>query len=371
MCRSLLLLIIVVNIFSSANMDFNSNYGYSVMVERGILLYEIYNVSLSIYGNITNEGSEPLNINETDLLYFDYPINTSDQRVYDVKTWVDHTEYNYTIKRENDSLTLIINAPLMNSSLSPGETVEAGVTYYVSVNLSQRKTSISDFYLVDNPYRLIDRAGGWNELKSIGDLRLTNITRLWNYTHPLVKLVNKYIERVLRPSNPLAFLLSVLSWIDDNVVYSTRVPPRYPWEVIAEGAGDCDDQSNLLIAFLRSKGIPSYLEIGYVFIDQKYRYRDVEANGYIIIDFIGGGGHGWVSTYIPPWGWIRVDPIVSEGSGVSLTRVAIPYALYYIQPTIVTGKVVRGDYVAVSAHAVEEMKTHKIKYHIVIEMKLT
>ena len=42
----------------------------------------VYTVELQIGGNITNLGKQPIQINETDLLVYNYPFNTSSQEVY-------------------------------------------------------------------------------------------------------------------------------------------------------------------------------------------------------------------------------------------------------------------------------------------------
>ncbi len=320
---------------------------------------ENYTVYISIKGSIKNMGDKPVPVNETDLLIFDYPLNTSDQKVLDVKATVNDVEEKYIVYYRNGSAILVINSTLMNKTLDPGEEASAGVEYYVSVNKAMRMNSILDFYLVSDPYTLIGKAGTWNDLKSMANKTTIGVTKLWNYTHPLIKLLNKYINRTYAYTKPFDYLLDVLEWFNKNLIYATRVPPRHPWEVLVEGSGDCDDQSNLLITLLRSNGIPSYLEVGIVFLNKNYREHHTEAEGYLEYNMNGGGAHGWVATYIPPWGWIRVDPVV--GSLGPLSKVAIKYALYYLQPTIVTGKIFRQDYVSGSARAVEEIKTTKLK----------
>jgi len=329
---------------------------------------ELIRVSFSIYGSITNEGSSPVPVNETDLLYFDYPLETTDQRVEYVKARVNDVEYNYTIYRENDSITLLINSPIINETIKPRETISAGVVYHVTIDMRARLEPIADFYQTNDPYSLLSKAGSWSDLKPYVNETTTGLSKLWNYTHPLIKLLVKYLNNTSGASKPYGILLNVLSWFDGYVVYSTRLPPRHPWEVIVEGAGDCDDQSNLLITLLRSYGIPSYLESGMVYLNENYRLKDVAANGYLAYQFIGGGAHGWVATYIPPWGWIRVDPIVKDLG--RLTNVGVKYALYYIQPTVVTGKVYAGDYVSQSVKTLENIENRRLRYNITMEISL-
>ena len=338
--------------------------------------YENVSISLAIYGNVTNLGDKPIPINETDIMVFDYPLKRSDQRVYSVRAWVNNEEYNYTVYPINSThYILVIESPYFNETLDPGETISVGVEYYVSINMRKRVETITDFLATDDPYTLLPKAGEWEDVKPYVNKTTIGITGLWNYSHPLIKLLNKYIETtIVKTDKPLAYLLGVLNWFDENIVYSTRIPPRFPWEAIVEGAGDCDDQSNLLITLLRLKGIPAYLETGMVYISESYRFEDTGAGGYYRYKFIGGGGHGWVVAYIPPWGWIRVDPIVRTdlltGKKAPLYKVAIKYALYYWFPTVVTDKIFRKDYVESSVKAVEALERVKLKYDIVLEMHL-
>ncbi|RLG81575.1 MAG: transglutaminase [Thermoprotei archaeon] len=325
-----------------------------------------YIVILRIQSSVVNVGDKAVPLPTSDLLYFDYPLNTSDQTVYGAQAWINNARHSYRIERDDHSPLLVIEDQKLPDTLKPNETIITGVEYIVGVNISKRLSSIIDFQVAEDPYELLDKAGGWRDLEGYANETITGATKIWNYTHPLVMLLVKYLTRSLASDKPLGYLLSILEWIQDNVDYSIRVPPRYPWEVIVEGAGDCDDQSNLIIALLRSQGVPSYLEIGYVFLHPDYRYSHVEASGYYSFEFRGGGGHGWVTAYIPPWGWIRVDPVLSSLG--PLPRVAIKYALYYIQATVVVSRIFKGDYILETAEAIEEAKAEKLKLHIVIEV---
>ncbi len=331
-------------------------------------------ISLAIYGNVTNLGDKPIPINDTDILVFEYPLKMPDQHIYRVKAWVNGVNYNYSLCKTNFSTYLIIESPYYNETLKPGDTISVGVEYLVGINMTRRQEPVLDFMKTNDPYTLLSKAEDWDQLKPYINETTTGATSLWNYSHPLVKLLNKYLERMITSNKPLGYLLGVLGWFDDSIVYSTRIPPRFPWEVIIEGAGDCDDQSNLLITLLRLKKIPSYLETGMVYISESYRYEDTGAGGYYYYRFIGGGGHGWVVAYIPPWGWIRIDPIVRSdlftGRKAPLYKVAIKYALFYWFPTIVTERIFKKDYVTQSAKATEEIQVLKIKFDIVVEMHM-
>ncbi|MCD6300805.1 MAG: transglutaminase, partial [Staphylothermus sp.] len=86
--------------------------------------------------------------------------------------------------------------------------------------------------------------------------------------------------------------------------------------------------------------------------------------GYYHYVFLGGGGHGWVAVYIPPWEWIRVDLTIGTGKGIGHIR----GAAYYIFPTVLIGKIVLEDYAVQSADYTEEIILKKIKYDLILEV---
>ncbi len=356
-CR--LLLVIFFLIIFVLNPYGLSLYSFNNITSRGIL------IGIKYYGNVTNNGTKPIMINETDIMVFDYPLNTSSQKIMNVKAWVNGCEYPYNVIKEDTQYVLVIQSPYTNSSLKPGKSISAGVEYNVSINMLQRINSISPILLANNVTELVRMSGTWEDINysEIGT-EYINVTGLWNYTNPLIKLLVNYLNRTVKESKPLLIILRILNWIDDNIVYSTRIPPRHPWEVIVEGLGDCDEQSNLLITLARSFKIPSYLEIGIVYIGPNFKYENVEAEGYYHYVFLGGGGHGWVAVYIPPWKWVRVDLTIGLGKGIGHIR----GAAYYIFPTVVIDKVVLGDYAIQSAKYTEEIISKKIKYDLVLEV---
>ncbi|WP_245521824.1 transglutaminase-like domain-containing protein [Staphylothermus hellenicus] len=337
-----------------------NNYGFSI--NRRLDL-ENYVVGVKIYGNVTNLGRKSIHLNETDLFVFDYPLDLSDQRVVGVKAYVENSTSSYRIIGSGDTASLIIETPLANSTLKPDDTIFVGVEYNVSINRKDRALTIADFNTY-NTSTLMEKAGTWDDIPQELFMNNTEPTELWNYTNPLIQLLLKYLSQTINKDKPLSLVLDVLGWFDKNIVYSTRIPPRHPWEVLVEGAGDCDDQSNLLITVLRAFKIPSYLEIGFIYISKNYYYKGTEANGYFIYVFKGGGGHGWVATYIPPWGWLRIDLTASLGKGLDHIR----NAAFYILPTIVIERIRKGDYAVQSAKSTQEIEEKHLLTYVVLEM---
>lgn len=353
-----MIIVILNNIYISQGLF--SNYSFSNNYRLDL---ENYIVGVKIYGNITNLGKEPIYLNETDLFVFDYPLNLSDQRVIGAKAYVDSNISSYHITGTEDTASLIIETPLANSTLKPNDTISVGVEYNVSINRKDRVLAIVDFNTYNTSF-LIEKAGTWRDIPQELLINNTESTKLWNYTNPLIQLLLKYFNQTIDKNKPLSLVLNIMSWFDKNIIYSTRIPPRHPWEVLVEGAGDCDDQSNLLITVLRAFKIPSYLEIGFVYISKNYYYKGTEANGYFIYVFKGGGGHGWVVAYIPPWGWLRIDLTASLGKGLDHIR----NATFYILPTVVIERVRKGDYAVQSAKSTQEIEEKHLLTYVILEM---
>lgn len=68
-------------------------------------------------------------------------------------------------------------------------------------------------------------------------------------------------------------------------------------EVLQNRRGVCQDFAHLMIACLRARGLAARYVSGYI------RLRPSQS------DWVGAGAsHAWVSVYIPPFGWLELDP---------------------------------------------------------------
>ena len=323
----------------------------------------VYTVELQIGGNITNLGKEPIQINETDLLIYNYPFNTSSQEVLYASLYYNGVQIPFKIERNEEGYSLIPNITV-NDVLGFNETASSMVLFRVRINVTKRIEEIRNLSF--------SNAGTWDEIPdTLKDL--SNVTSLWNYTNPLIKLLYKYILRNASRT-PLHYLASTLNWINSYVKYNTRVPPRHPWEVILRRKGDCDDQSNLIITLLRAAGIPSYLETGMVYVSKSFYSKTTTADGFFTYEFIGGGAHGWLTAYIPPWGFVRVDLTFASGVPGNLQSMLrhIKKAAYYSTsfPTILMSEIKKEDYVEQGIKFIEEIKEEKIRYEIFIKIKI-
>jgi transglutaminase-like putative cysteine protease len=110
----------------------------------------------------------------------------------------------------------------------------------------------------------------------------------------------------------LTILRLIIRWIASNILYSPAEFPRYPNETFSLGLGDCDDQSNLLIAFCRLLGIPAYLQLGCIY-SPYYNQTSRFWSERLSIRQVKVSWHGWAMVYIPPWGWLPVDPTCVSG----------------------------------------------------------
>lgn len=76
-------------------------------------------------------------------------------------------------------------------------------------------------------------------------------------------------------------------------------------EVLRSRRGVCQDFAHLMIACLRSRGLPARYVSGYV--------RSLVG---------AGASHAWVSVYAPPFGWVDLDPTNDKLAGTEHVAVA-------------------------------------------------
>ncbi|MCD6564190.1 MAG: transglutaminase domain-containing protein [Thermoproteales archaeon] len=160
-------------------------------------------------------------------------------------------------------------------------------------------------------------SGKIRDIPSFLKERFTKSEGVWLYNSEGMKyLVIKAKEIVGSDDNVLRIVSRLVDYIWTKIRYETYYRPRYPNETLpfekmegGLGKGDCDDQSNLLILILRSLGIPSYLVIGYVGdFDYGADRSEYNISAHYYYNFKGINLlHGWVSVYIPPWGWLPID----------------------------------------------------------------
>jgi len=174
--------------------------------------------------------------------------------------------------------------------------------------------------------------------------------------------------------NVLEILLEDVKWITDHISYpSTPSSPKYPIETARRCEGDCDDQSNLLIALLRLQGIPAFLMMGQVYLSRYANLTGTGMDGHLFYEGHYTMGHAWAMVYVPPWGWLPCDPVMAM-KGYPPKR-AIDDALVRYPITIVfrnvtgIGGAEASDYIGSSRNETERAKREGVYFKLIMEMK--
>jgi hypothetical protein len=118
----------------------------------------------------------------------------------------------------------------------------------------------------------------------------------------------------------------LIEYVTSKTTYYNFEVPRYPNTTLAEGLGDCDDQSILLVSMLRSLGLPAYLQVG-IYIHPNINDDQTSWQGHLTNTCRGVGWHGWAIVYVPPWGWVPVDlTLTTSKDGLELLKNAPEYS---------------------------------------------
>jgi transglutaminase-like putative cysteine protease len=93
-------------------------------------------------------------------------------------------------------------------------------------------------------------------------------------------------------------------------------------DTLRSGAGVCQDFAHILLAILRSEGLPARYVSGYLVP------KPVDDGGTAIEQIAGGyASHAWVEVYLPGAGWRGLDP--TNGSPVGMQHVRVAYGRDY------------------------------------------
>jgi len=292
---------------------------------------------------VKNTSNKTLNISSMpELLYFDYPQKAGWQHILKIEVYWNSTPANYSLERSSDGDYSLRVRPLQ-LYVKPGGILNITVGYLILLNSSGRI--------------------GWQP--PINPTNALNVTGLWNYSNPLVWEAYRALSSGTG-TNKTEYLYRILSWLDKNVAYRSRVPARHPWEVLEERMGDCDDRSNLLVSLLRADGIPAYTEFGFLVIPG-YVLEGSAAGGHFVYRVVNGGPHAWVRAYINGR-WIPIDSTFYFNS-TGLPSDHIVYSAYRIVkiPLIITGWTLHTDYVESDASTLNSMENSGILVNDTVE----
>jgi len=105
--------------------------------------------------------------------------------------------------------------------------------------------------------------------------------------------------------NVLRIVVAAADWVGQNIIPASHDLAYSPVETYLAREGDCDDQALLLIAILRSLGVPAYLQVGAIHSGRSERVS--YWNDHVTSALTNIAYHGWAMVYVPPWGWLPLD----------------------------------------------------------------
>lgn len=118
-------------------------------------------------------------------------------------------------------------------------------------------------------------------------------------TYVVLEPASGELTRALLTDAPVvtayAFLQRAGAYIRERFTYQLGATNVYSTvaEVIAGGSGVCQDFAHLLLSLCRHAGLPARYVSGYL--------GDVERSD---------ASHAWIEAFIPPYGWIGLDPTI-------------------------------------------------------------
>ncbi len=279
----------------------------------------VVNYSLYVYNN----GSKNVRIDGIfDIVLI--PPNTSFQMVFNINVKVNGKSVNISvIKSKGGNVLSLLKLNLPVTKLAPKSTVNICISYTVELFNDKRLASFSDMpdYLSVNDSGTIPQC---SILLRDDYYRYTRETPLWNTSSTEVQwAADQVLSGVKNKSNVLEIVYAAVTWVKSHVAYPSCLSlPKYPEEIIRKirrnetATGDCDDQANLLIAILRTIGIPAYLMAGGWYVDREIRLwilGNSNTTYGFYADYKNFAGHGWAVVFVPPYGWLPID--LTFGSG--------------------------------------------------------
>nr|MDO8085562.1 transglutaminase domain-containing protein [Candidatus Sigynarchaeum springense] len=148
----------------------------------------------------------------------------------------------------------------------------------------------------------------------------------------------------LNASNPWTTVANVYNHVKNLLTYSAQSEEHGAEWAITYHTGDCTEYSYLMVALLRSCGIPARVLRGLVIADSagsavnpnygaavgtKWRFV-FETSDYDTTN-ANLTGHAWAEYFIPGAGWVLSDPTWGDGGGTDFTsrvdNVHVPYTV--------------------------------------------
>ena len=112
---------------------------------------------------------------------------------------------------------------------------------------------------------------------------------------------------------------AIYLYVVENIKYISMDYSVGAAEALSNKSGDCSEFSSLMVALLRTIGIPARKVLGYALVDGDISAQvpkfDIEVGdvwSYSMEDN-NRPGHAWVQYYVPELGWISADPTWGSG----------------------------------------------------------
>lgn len=278
----------------------------SLIPPRTEAFYYVHIWQVSFSGSLNVNGNQSYPISNRWTYIGNTTWQTCDQRSFEMTT-TNRTVVPTGLAADSDNNPqLVLN---ITSPLPPRESLNWRQEWRFTV--TDRRPAL--------PRISLEQGGAVIEIESLigsDDYALyTQATNLWKTANLTLVNLASSIRNTLpatQQGNALALVYGALVWIGQNIQRTTTIgDPQYPEELLVSAAGDCDDQSNLLIVLLRILGIPSYLMTGHWYQDgastRGYLWGSVAQDAYLFVDWKNVLGHGWAMVYVPPWGWLPFD----------------------------------------------------------------
>jgi hypothetical protein len=144
------------------------------------------------------------------------------------------------------------------------------------------------------------------------------------------------INTALTATNGMSSLNEMIEaiylYVVENIEYTSINYLKGAAEALSTKSGDCSEFSSLMVALLRTIGIPARKVLGFSLVDEdasnpvpKFDVQVGDVWSYSIADD-NRPGHAWVQYYIPEIGWVSADPTW----GNSLYEHGEEYSLKYL-----------------------------------------
>jgi len=314
-----------------------------------VLESETWNASYIIRSTVTfsNEGTSIWNLTEEDRTVSLFMNNTW-QTVY----LANHSYPLENVAVDEDGNPMAVLQ--FQSELDSGQNVSYSVTYQV---LSRPRSL---------PRITVEESGTLADDK-LKDLRQKYCNESYTWQVGNQKIREQAHAIAGNETNVLKIVKEFIGWIWQNITYEPHEVPMYPNQTLLSSRGDCDDQAILLVTFCRILGIPSYLQIGCIYLPGQYS-NETSWDDHVTNVARQIGWHGWAIVYIPPWGWLPVDLTYPKG-GFSNPLNAITTAVVTDDRTIQYMNISEMDYVT-SAMAYREFIIEN-NFHIYAEDEMT